>query len=143
LSIELHRFFELGILDGPTISPAQQAGQNLPRAAVFVGRPSRFGDENATPAGSFPARRPVVGAGNRNLIDRRRLARMSVQVVMRLVGLAFGLQQRRAVLHERHAEIVRSGRRRDAGLELRIHLFIDLVVPGRLDGERRRVLAIQ
>ena len=69
---------------------------------------------------------------------------MPVQVEVRLVRLALGFEQRGRVLQERHAELVRAGRHRDAGASAarprcRGRLIV-LRIPfahRRLDGEQR------
>ena len=45
---------------------------------------------------------------------------MPVHVEVRLVRLALGFEQRRRLLQERHAEVVRAGRHRDADLQVRV-----------------------
>ena len=62
----------------------------------------------------------VIRPGDRDLVERRRDAGMPVHVVVGLVRLALGLQQRGRILQERHAELVRAGRHPDAGLQVRV-----------------------
>ena len=52
---------------------------------------------------------------------------MPVHVEMRVVGLAPGLQQRGRVLHEGHAELMRTGRDRNANLQMLIDQLVVLV----------------
>ena len=68
---------------------------------------------------------------------------MPVHVVVGLVRLALGLQQRGRVLQERHAELVRAGRHPDAGLQVRVGGLMVPLRPGRRHGERRHPLAVE
>ena len=101
-------------------------------------------DEDAAPAGRVARALRVVGAGDRNLIDRRRLARVPVQVVVRLVRLPLGFEQRRRVLARtsRRDRAARPSPRCGPSAS-RPPSRCTFVVGGRLDGERRQALAVQ
>ena len=78
----------------------------------------RLADEDPAAAGRVAVPLAAIGAGDRDLVERRRDAGVPVHVVVGLVRLALGLQQRGWVLQERHAELVRAGRHPDAGLQV-------------------------
>src|SRR5207247_2282643 len=76
---------------------------------------------------------------------------MPVGIKVRLVGLTLGFEQRRGVLQKCHAERVRTGFYRNAGLQVLVYVVvrwlilfrISLVSRGRLHRERLHPLPIQ
>src|SRR5205085_7670871 len=92
LSIELQQLFKMDIAYRLPIRPAQQSGQDL-LGTLFVRRFGWRAGKNAAAARRLSMALCVIGAGNRNLIDRRRNAGMSMQIVMCLVRLALGFEQ--------------------------------------------------
>ena len=111
LRIELHRLAEVRFGYRPAVGPAHQRGEN-PTRHTASSSPGSFGsaDENSAAAWRVSVALRIVRTGDRYLIERRRETRVPVHVVMRLVRLALRLEQRRGILEERHAELVRAGR---------------------------------
>ena len=115
------------------------------RRAQASSSPGSFGSQTKIRRrlGVSPCPLASIRAGDRDLVDRRRDAGVPVHVVVGLVRLALGLQQRGGILQERHAELVRAGRRPDAGLQVRVGGLMVRLRSGGVTRERRHSLAIQ
>ena len=143
LPVQLHRLPEVRVDDRPPVGPAHERAEDPPGTRFLFARFLRLADEDPAAAGRVAVALGVIRPGDRDLVDRRRDAGVPVHVVMGLVGLSLGLQQRGGILQERHAEIVRAGRRPDAGLQVRVGGLMVRLRSGRRHRERRLSLAIQ
>ncbi len=107
-------------IDRPPVGPAHERGEDAPGTRFLLARCLRLADEDPAAAGRVSVSLGVIRPGDRDLVERRRDAGVPVHVVVGLVRLALGLQQRGGILQERHAEIVRAGRHPEAGLQVRV-----------------------
>ena len=133
LAIELQRRFA-----DPSSSTGRRYARRIRSARIclaqlfFVRRPVGLADENPAAARRVAGPVGLERAGDRNLVDRRRDARMPVQVEVHLIRLPLGFQQRRRILQKRHAQLVRPGRHLDARLQIRVDRLMLLVSAGGL-----------
>ena len=96
LSVQLHRLLEVRIGDRPPVGPAHQRGRGcawhtLPLRSVPFGSQTKIRRR----LGVSPCPSACIRPGDRDLVERRRDAGVPVHVVVGLVRLALGLQQRR------------------------------------------------
>src|SRR5437899_144805 len=130
LAIEVNRLPKVGAGHWTPVRAVHQSGKDPLGARILLAGIRGHAHEETAPAGRVSRTLRLVRAVDGYLVNGRCLPWMPVHVIVRLVWLAPGLDQRRWVLKKRNSQLMRPGGDRHAHFEMRIH-FLKILVAGR------------
>src|SRR3954467_2268685 len=92
---------------GPPIGSASEIGNDPRCAGLFIARTRRPADKNLPPTWRLARAAGLERPDDRDLVNRRAKSRVPVEIKMHIQRLPFRFQQRRALLEERDADLMR------------------------------------